>query len=145
MKISEIYSVYTTLNTAKLNKMENADKFTVIKALRVIKPIAKSHEEFVQDAAQRLKPATYDADLELAQKYEREGDKSGISQGEYNKALATIVAYRKDTADCIREQEEKEESLTIPSLTEEALGKFLESNPDLQVKDILLVQDLFTA
>ena len=36
------------MNDSKLTKMEDADKFKVIKALRAIKPISEGYEEFDQ-------------------------------------------------------------------------------------------------
>ena len=48
MKTSKIVSVYKTMNDSKLTKMEDADKFKVIKALRAIKPISEGYEEFVK-------------------------------------------------------------------------------------------------
>ena len=55
MKTIEITNIFAVLNEAKLTKMEDADKFKVIKALRAIKPIAKGYEDFVEDAKNKLK------------------------------------------------------------------------------------------
>ena len=55
MKTSKIVSVYKTMNDSKLTKMEDADKFKVIKALRAIKPISEGYEEFVKLTHEKLK------------------------------------------------------------------------------------------
>ena len=68
MKTIEITNIYAVLNEAKLTKMEDADKFKVIKALRVIKPIAKGYEDFIEEAKVWLSIRTEYTKLEIIDK-----------------------------------------------------------------------------
>lgn len=81
MKTSKIVSVYKTMNDSKLTKMEDADKFKVIKALRAIKPISEGYEEFVKLTHEKLKDDKMEEMQKKAQhcrKCNHKGRKSNI-------------------------------------------------------------------
>ena len=61
MKVIDIVNAYNVLNAAKLAKMQDTDKFTVIRAMRALKPIQADYEAAVRDAQERLKPEDFDA------------------------------------------------------------------------------------
>jgi hypothetical protein len=60
VKTEKVLVVYNLLNVAKLGALEDADKFKVIKILRVLKPVATSFDDFREDAVKKLKPEGYD-------------------------------------------------------------------------------------
>ena len=55
MTTNTVLSVYKLLNDSKLTKMEDKDKFIVIKAVRKLKPIAADFDDFQKDAQEKLK------------------------------------------------------------------------------------------
>jgi hypothetical protein len=145
MKTIELNNAYTLLNAAKLSKMENADKYTVIKAIRVIKPIVTAYEDFVKDAQDRLKGEDHDVIIEKAQQWQREGEKTSLTIEERTAINEYLNDYNKRVMECVQTEAEKEHELAIEHLTEESFGKFMESNEAWEVKDILLLQDVLTA
>ena len=77
VKTEKVLVVYNLLNVAKLGALEDADKFKVIKILRVLKPVATSFDDFREDAVKKLKPEGYDEKIQLGvkpEKYPMSGD-----------------------------------------------------------------------
>ena len=134
MKTIEITNIYAVLNEAKLTKMEDADKFKVIKALRVIKPVAKGYEDFVEEAKNKLKADDHDKMTEkaLAWNKDNQGKKVGeltqVQIDELNTINTYFAEYNNRVETCLKEEAEKEVELTIDKLSEEAFGKLVASN-----------------
>ena len=134
MKTIEITNIYAVLNEAKLTKMDDADKFKVIKALRVIKPVAKGYEDFVEEAKNKLKGDDHDKMTEKAQAWNKDnqGKKVGELTQEQIDELNTIntyfAEYNKRVETCLKEEAEKEVELTFDKLSEEAFSKLVASN-----------------
>ena len=134
MKTIEITNIYAVLNEAKLTKMEDADKFKVIKALRVIKPIAKGYEDFIEEAKNQLKGDDHDKMTKKAQDWNK--DNQGKKVGELTQeqidelnAINTYFAeYNKRVETCLKEEAGKEVELTYDKLSEEAFSKLVASN-----------------
>lgn len=147
MKTIEITNIYAVLNEAKLTKMEDADKFKVIKALRAIKPIAKGYEDFVEDAKNKLKGEDYDKMSEKAQAWNKDnqGKKVGELTQEEIDNLNTIntyfAEYNKRVENCLKEEAEKEVELTFDKLNEDAFGKLVASN-DWTCGQIMALSDV---
>lgn len=146
MKTIEITNIYAVLNEAKLTKMEDADKFKVIKALRVIKPVAKGYEDFVEEAKNKLKADDHDKMTEKAQAWNKDnqGKKVGELTQEQIDELNTIntyfAKYNKRVETCLKEEAEKEVELTFDKLSDEAFGKLVASN-DWTCGQILSLSD----
>ena len=134
MKTIEITNIYAVLNEAKLTKMEDADKFKVIKALRAIKPVAKGYEDFVEEAKNKLKADDHDKMTEKAQDWNKDnqGKKVGELTQEEIDELNAINKYFSDynsrVENCVKEEAEKEVELTFDKLSEEAFSKLVASN-----------------
>lgn len=149
MKTTQIANVYKLINPAKLTKMDDADKFKVIKAIRAIKPIAISFEESIKDAQERLKDEQYPVMEQRANKWnEKYGNKkierSDVPEEdltELEEINAYFAAYRKLVEDFIKEEADKEYELTFDKLSEDAFAKFIASN-DFDVKTIIGLQDV---
>lgn len=147
MKTKDIVTATAALSEAGLKGMEDKDKFTVIRALRVLKPIRQQYIDFVQDAANRLRPEDFDQ-LEQRKKEwnkEHEGKKYNdlTSQElvELNYINARYADYNNKIEDCIREEADREQELTYDRLTEEAFGKLLAANADWTAATILLLTE----
>ena len=134
MKTIEITNIYAVLNEAKLTKMDDADKFKVIKALRVIKPIAKGYEDLIEEAKNKRKGDDHDKVTEKAQDWNKDnqGKKVGELTQEQIDELNAINKYFSDynsrVENCVKEEAEKEVELTFDKLNEEAFGKLVASN-----------------
>lgn len=148
MKVIDIINAYNVLNAAKLNKLADADKFTVIRAMRALKPIHTDYEEAVKDAQERLKPEDFDALQKRAADWNathKDKQLKDLTPEERTTLEGINAAYRDYTTkveECIRDIAEKEKELDYTRLTEEAFGKLLESNPDWTMQQILAVADV---
>ena len=140
MKTKQVVEVYKLLNEAKISKMEDKDKFLVIKAMRQLKPIFTSYEEFVKDAQEKLKGDDFEENQKKAQQWQTEGEKTTLSLEERVHLNTYFSDYTKKVNACIHEEEEKDNELTYERLTEDAFGKLIASN-DFDVKTIMVLQE----
>lgn len=141
MKTELIVSVHRILIAAKLTKMEDADKFKVIKAMRALKPTAKEFEDFIKDVQEKLKPEDFEEMEAKAQKLNSEGGKANAPGDEFVKLNAYFDEYRKNVEKCAKEAADKDNELIYEKLSEEAFARFLASN-DFNVNEILNLQDV---
>lgn len=134
MKTKEMVSAYKILNEAKLTKMDDADKFKVIKALRAMKVIAKDFEDFMDDAKEKLKGENHEEMLSKAQEWNSKhgNSKLGDLSAEEAKELADMEKYFSDYSKkvdgCIAEESEKEAEAEFCKLSEDAFAKLVASN-----------------
>jgi hypothetical protein len=145
MRTIEISNAYQLLNAAKINKLDTESKYTVIKAIRAIKPIATSYDEFIKDAQERLKGEEHDDIVAKAQQWQREGENTTLNVEERAAINEYLNAYNQRVVECVQEEAEKEQPLVITHLSEEAFGQLMASNEAWEVKDILLLQELLVA
>lgn len=129
VKKEAVVVAYRILDNAKISKMNDEEKFLVIRAMRQLKPVAEDYDGFVKDAAQRLRPEGYDA-IEA---------KQGMDLTPEEEAVA--AKYNDDITRCVREELDKEVELTFTPLPDEAMGRFISSN-DLSVRELMLVMDV---
>ena len=156
MKTIDIVNAYNVLNAAKLAKMQDTDKFTVIRAMRALKPIQTDYEAAVRDAQERLKPEDFDAlqkkaaDWNATHKDKKLTDLTpeerttldGINAAYRDGINAAYRDYTEKVEQCVRDLAETERELTYTRLSEEALGKLMESNPEWKMQEILGVADV---
>lgn len=134
MKTIEITNIYVVLNEAKLTKMDDADKFKVIKILRVIKPVAKGYEDFVEDVKNKLKADDHDKMTEKAQAWNKDNQGKKVNEltqeqiDELNALNTYFADYNKRVEACLKEEAEKEVELAFNKLSEEAFSKLVASN-----------------
>lgn len=148
MKTIDIVNAYNVLNAAKLAKMQDTDKFTVIRAMRALKPIYTGYEDAVKDAQERLKPEGFDdlqrraADWNATHKDKKLTDLTPEERTTLDGINAAYRDYTTKVEECIRDLAETERELTHTRLTQDAFGKLLESNPDWTMQQILAVADV---
>ena len=148
MKTIDITNVYNVLNTAKLNKMEDKDKFTVIRALRQLKPVRQGYEEAVKDAQERLKPEGWDelqkraADWNATHRDKKLADLAPEEREELEGINAAYRDYAAKVEGCVKDLAEKEVEASYARLTEDAFGKLLEGNPDWEAGTVMLLMDV---
>lgn len=128
-----IINAYRTLDAAKLAKMEVADRFTLIKALRPMKKVSAEFDDFREDAIKRLKPENYGEIAEAVNRFNemsQEEREAAISEKKYADALKANLDFNNSMNDCLKEELTKETELDFATLPEEAFGKLLDSNPE---------------
>lgn len=148
MKTIDITNAYNVLNNAKPNKMEDKDKFALIRALRQLKPVAKDYEEAVKDAQERLKPEGWEevqkraADWNARHKGQKVADLTPEERDELEGINAAYRDYTAKVEECVRDLAEKEVAASYARLTEDAFGKLLEGNPDWDAGTVMLLMDV---
>lgn len=148
MKTIDIVNAYNVLNAAKLTKLADADKFTVIRAMRQLKPIYTGYEDAVKDAQERLKPEDFDALQKKAADWNathKDKQLKDLTPEERTTLDGINAAYRDYTSkveECIRDIAETEKTLDYTRLSQDAFGKLMESNPEWKMQEILGVADV---
>ena len=130
-----IVIAYNSLKGAKLTRLDTAEKFTAIRAMRVLKPVAASLQGFIKDAREKLRPEGFDIIERKASAFD------SLSDEEKREVNAVISTYNADVARCISEEASKEHTIDFEPMTEETFGRLLDSN-DLDMSTILVLQDV---
>lgn len=129
MKKEAMIVAYRILNNAKLSKMDGKEKYLVIRAMKQLKPVATDYDDFLKDAAQRLRPDGYEA-------IEAKQDKD-LTEEERE----VVDKYNTEISECVREELNKEVELGYKPLTEEAFGRFADSN-DISLAELMAVDEV---
>ncbi|WP_289755327.1 hypothetical protein [uncultured Duncaniella sp.] len=130
-----IVIAHNSLKGARLTRLDTQEKFTVIRAMRALRPVASSLQEFIEDAREKLRPEDWDNIQHKAERFDT------LTEEEKREVNATMEAYNADVARCIGEEASKEQELEFEPLTEEAFGRLLDSN-DLDISTIIVLQDV---
>lgn len=135
LKITAIAAVFNILRNASLTKMEETEKFAVVRAMRTLRPIASEFEAFVAEAREKLKPEYFEQLLEI----ERKGEDATPDEREMHDKLGTEYVASVDR--CIRPEAEKEVEVEIEPLTFEALCRLFATN-DFKIDMMLMIEDV---
>lgn len=141
MTTDTVKSVYKLLNDSKLTKMEDKDKFIVIKAVRKFKPIAADFEDLKKDVQEKLKGENFEEMQKKALQWNEEGDKTTLTEDERKEVNMFFYEFNKNVKECLKEETEKKHELEYEKLSEDAFGKFISSN-DFKVDDIIKIQEV---
>lgn len=124
----EIVAAYGLLKDAKLTKMEDADKFRLIKTLRALHKAADDYEAFRNEALEKLKGEGHDGIVAKAQQWQREGDKTTLTAEERIGVNRYFAEYNSKVEQCLKEEAEAVRDIGAPALGEDAFGKLVASN-----------------
>lgn len=136
-----VNSVYKLLNDSKLTKMEDKDKFIVIKAVRKFKPIAADFEDLKKDVQEKLKGENFEEMQKKALQWNEEGGKTTLTEDERKEVNMFFYEFNKNVKECLKEETERKHELEYEKLSEDAFGKFISSN-DFKVDDIIKIQEV---
>jgi hypothetical protein len=136
-----VKSVYKLLNDSKLTKMEDKDKFIVIKAVRKFKPIAADFEDLKKDVQEKLKGENFEEMQKKALQWNEEGGKTTLTEDERKEVNMFFYEFNKNVEECLKEERERKHELEYEKLSEDAFGKFISSN-DFKVDDIITIQEV---
>lgn len=137
----KIVSAYNVLVDAKITKMDDADKFKVIKALKELKAVATDFEDFRTDARKKLEGEGHEEMIRKAQQWQAEGEKTTLTEEERVAVNKYLVGYNSKVAECVAEEAGKEHELDFEALTEDAFVKLLGSN-DWTARQIMEVEEV---
>lgn len=144
MKRIDAYKAYKLLQESKLTKMEDSDKFLVIKAMRELRPVSEEYEKDEKEGLEALKDEGFEAMQEKAAKHEealREGNKEGmLSLEELNKVNSFFREYQKNAKKLLDDIQAKECEFNYTRVSEDAFGKFVASN-DFKGEEIVTLYD----
>lgn len=145
MKTKEIAQSYLILKGAKLTKMDDEDKFKIIKAMREMRPIVDKYTTDEKEAIEKLEDEEYKEMLEKADKHNNalKGDeKSDILPPPELKKLQDYFTKTEELKNnCLRELQEEDHDLKFDKLSEEAFGKLIASN-DFTVEQMLILEEV---
>lgn len=140
MKTKEIAVAYALLKGAKLSKMEDEDKFKVIKAMRVLRPIAEKYETDEKEASDKLKDERFEEMSEKANKHnealQAKQPEKLLPAGELVELNKYFEGFQKKLSECLKSLQEEDVPVEFDKLTEEAFKKLIASN-DFTVEQML--------
>ena len=139
-KVDNIVSLYNILKEAKLTKLADADKYTIIKILRKLRPTAEKFEEDKKDASERLKPENWEDIIAKAQQWQKDGEETTLTEEEKKEINAVIIKYENSVRECIIEELNTEVEVDMPTISEAVFEKLMASN-DWEGKTALFVAD----
>ncbi len=132
VKTEKLIAAARVLGTAKIDKMQDKEKYALIRNLRAIKRVTDEYDALMKDASERLKPADFDA---LAAK-EQAGEAYTPEE------QATVRKYNADITACMQTELRKDAELTLESLADEAVVRLGSSNPDMPAGTVLELMEL---
>ena len=135
----QIVNVYRLLNNGTLAKIEKGrDRYSVIKALRVMKPIVDEYESSRLEALKKLREG-HDKDCALLDRLSMRDNT--LTPSEIERANQFAMQLTEDLNWCMKEINEKEHSLEFEPLSEETFMGLLEGN-DWHAEDCMFLEDL---
>ena len=139
-KVENIVGLYNILKEAKLTKLADADKYTIIKILRKLRPTAEKFEEDKKEASERLKPENWEDIIAKAQQWQKDGNETTLTEEEKKEINTTIIKYENSVRECIIEELNTEVEVDMPTISKAVFEKLMASN-DWEAKTALLVAD----
>lgn len=132
--INDIVTAFRLINPAKLTKMETAERFALILAIRQLKKVANDFDDFFKDVQEKMKPEGFDA---ITEKMQARKELTAEESAVWNK-------YQKDINESLKDELEKEIELDFEPLGKDTMEHFIDSN-DFSVSDILAIEDVIGA
>lgn len=134
LKKNSLVEIYDLLTTAKMAKMQSADKFIVLRIANALKPEATAFKDFVKDVQERLKPEGWDEIIKKSQNFDT------LPVAERIEINLAISSYSNAINECVKPEADKDVEVEFTPMTEETLGRFLDSNEGLSVEKAMLIQ-----
>lgn len=136
-KTDTITVAYIILKNASVAKMKSEEKFAVIKAMRVLKPVATVYQDMIADTREKLKPENA-AELETM---EQRGLDS-LSAEERERYDRCTSAYKAEVDKALNEEAQKEVEIDIEPISDEALGRFADSNENMLIGNLMTIAEV---
>lgn len=140
------------LATADISQIEStADKYRIIRALRILKPIAHWFDDFREDAASKLRAADHEslmADFRLMQDEDRRIKDGSLAELSFsvqkiNAITAYVRTYSRQVRECIDVEAFKPNDLDILPISEQSIMQLVEANDSWTTDDCAVIEELF--
>lgn len=128
MKIKSIVEAYKVLGEAKVTKLEESEVIKVVKARKVMRPIADEFEAFLKDVQEKFKPEGWEDVQKKLAKWQQEGEKTTLSEEDRIAINKALITYQSAINKAVNEELEREVELSIEKLKEESATKLLTEN-----------------
>lgn len=136
-KTDTITVAYIILKNASVAKMKSEEKFAVIKAMRELKKIAVPYQDMITDTREKLKPENA-AELEAME--QRGLDNLSAEEREhYDRCTA---AYNAEVDKALNDEAQKEVEIDIEPISDEALGRFADSNENMRIGSLMTIAEV---
>lgn len=141
IKTSTIIAVYNAINVAKLTKLSDTDKFKVIRMARAMKEVANGFNDFTKEAQEKLKDEQFDGMVEKAQQWQKDGEKTLLTESERIAINRYFADYNRKVEECVKVEAEKEIELEFELLGEDGFLQLAASN-DWTCGQIMELEDI---
>lgn len=126
--VKQIVAAYNALGDAKLTKLDDAEKSKVVKARKAMRPIADEYEAFLKDVQEKFKPENWDEIQEKIQQWQKEGEKTTLTEEERIELNKAIIGYQNGVDKAVKEELEKEVELNFDKLSEDSDVKIMSAS-----------------
>lgn len=127
-KIKQVIEAYKILGEAKVTKLEESEVIKVVKARKAMRPIADEFEAFLKDCQDKFKPENWDAIQADLQQWQKEGEKTTLSEERRIEINKAIIGYQGSIDKAMKDELDKEVELNIETLKEDSATKMLVEN-----------------
>lgn len=145
MKTITAVKAYKVMLSAKLSKMEEADKIKFIKAMRVLRPIAENYDKDLEEGRKALQDDKFEEMQQKAQKHndaiKNKSQDGLLSYSELKEVNDYFNAYEKTARKIVNDLDEIEVSLSVGKLDEAAFSKLAASN-DMNGEELEILFDV---
>lgn len=126
--IKQVVEAYKVLGEAKVTKLEESEVIKVVKARKVMRPIADEYEAFLKDCQEKFKPENWDKIQGNLQKWQQEGEKTTLTEEERIEVNKAVIGYQVKIDKAVKDELGKEVEVNIEALKEDSATKLLVEN-----------------
>lgn len=128
MKVKKIVAAYKVLGDAKVTKLEESEVIKIIKARKVMRPIAEEFEAILKDAQEKLKPECWEDVQEKLAKWQKEGENTTLNDAEKKGINKALIDYQNSINKVLNDELERDVEINIETLKEESATKLIVEN-----------------
>ena len=138
VSVKDIRDVYVLLNGAKLTKMGAKAQVKLVKIVRRMKGVVAPYEEYVKDAAEKLKG---DNHAEMEALFNEWKEKGTLDKDNQDKMKAYWKEFNQKLDESLQDEFEKQHEVEFEKLTEDEFEQLIASN-EFTVNQIIEIEDL---
>lgn len=140
--IKKIVDAYNALGEAKVAKLEEGEVVKILKDRKAMRKYADEYDAFLKDVQEKFKPEDWDQVQADAQKWQKEGERSTLTEDQRQHINQTMIDYGKKVNLAVKEELEREVEVDFEKLKPETETKLLIGN-DWKTKDLEALEILF--
>lgn len=152
MKTREIVDLYRAYTSVKFTGVPTVDRLSMLRNMRILKPISDEYDALQMDASERFKPDGYD---ELEQEVmslagetatadvSKKLAKYNIQKTEYMKAMNEYLlgVYDKETGKRTGGLLDEEHDIKMETISAEAFDKLVQANEQADTKHLCVISE----